>query len=365
MRTVGVEEELLLLDAESCEPRALSTAVLAAARRDPAVTDEVFEAELQRQQLEFATRPQDRMEDLVTEIVRWREEARRQAEELGATVAALATSPLPVHPSLSTGERYAWMRDHYGLTADEQLTCGCHVHVSVDSDEEGVAVLDRIRPWLPVLLAVSANSPFWQGQDSGYASYRSRVWGRWPSAGTVEPFGSAGRYHDLVRAMVATGALRDEGMIYFDARLSRTYPTVEIRIADVCLDASTTGLLATLIRALVDTAARAWREEQTVVDYPVGLLRLAAWQAARSGLDGKLLHPGNMEPVPASDALRALLDHTHDALDANGDLLPAQDTLTTLLKSGNGAMVQRDLLQRTGTLRDVVAACVQRTHADQ
>lgn len=105
-----------------------------------------------------------------------------------------------------------------------------------------MAVLDRIRPWLPP--ALSANSPFWQGQDSGYASYRSRVWGRRPSAAPVEPFGSAARYHALVRTMVATGALRDEGMIYSDARLSRTYPTVEIRIADVCLDASTTGLLA-------------------------------------------------------------------------------------------------------------------------
>ncbi|MFI8187075.1 glutamate--cysteine ligase [Actinacidiphila glaucinigra] len=363
MRTVGVEEELLLLDAESCQPRALSTALLAAARRDPRVTEEVFEAELQRQQLEFATRPQVRMEDLVEEIVRWRGEARRQAEELGATVAALATSPLPVHPSLSTGERYAWMREHYGLTADEQLTCGCHVHVSVGSDEEGVAVLDRIRSWLPALLALSANSPFWQGQDSGYASYRSRVWGRWPSAGPVEPLGSADRYHDLVRTMVATGALRDEGMIYFDARLSRTYPTVEIRIADVCLDASTTGLLATLIRSLVDTAARDWQNGTPVAGHPVGLLRLAGWQAARSGLTGKLLHPLTMEPVPAEEALRALLDHVHDSLDDNADLPTACDALTALLKAGNGAMAQRELLERTGSLKDVVAACVQRTHA--
>lgn len=161
-----MEEELLLLDAETFEPRALSSVVLASTRRDPAGTDEVFEAELQRQQLEFATRPQTRMQDLTAEIARWRAEAARHAESLGAAVAALATSPLPVSPSLSTGERYQWMQELYGLTADEQLTGGCHVHVSVDSDEEGAAVLDRIRPWLSVLLAMSANSPFWQAKTA-------------------------------------------------------------------------------------------------------------------------------------------------------------------------------------------------------
>lgn len=361
MRTVGVEEELLLLDAESGKPRALSAAVLAAARCEAAASVEVFEAELQREQLEFATRPQSRMEDLGAEVVRWRAEAARHAERSGCAVAALATSPLPVSPSLSTGERYRWMRERYSLTADEQLTCGCHVHVSVESDEEGVAVLDRIRGWLPVLLALSGNSPFWQGRDSGYASYRSRVWGRWPSAGPVEPFGSAARYHELVRAMIATGALRDPGMIYFDARLSYTYPTVEVRVADVCLDASSTALLATLVRALVETAARAWRDGEPPSAHSVALLRLATWRAAREGVDGRLVHPVTMEPAPAEAVVRALFDHVRDALEDNGDLLPAQDALAGLLKTGNGAQIQRDLLRRSGDLSQVVAACVRRT----
>lgn len=361
VRTVGVEEELLLLDAESGEPRALSTAVLASARRDPAAADEVFEPELQRQQLEFATRPQFRMEDLSAEITRWRGEAARHAEDLGARVAALATSPLPVDPALSTGERYRWLGEQYGLTTQEQLTCGCHVHVSVESDDEGVAVLDRIRPWLPVLLALSANSPFWQGQDSGYASYRNRVWGRWPSAGPVEVFGSADRYHELVASMVGTGALRDEGMVYFDARLSRAYPTVEIRVADVCLEAWHTALLATLVRALVETATRQWNDGEPPARHSVALLRLATWRAAREGLGGRLLHPLGMEPVPAEAAVRALFEHVRDALEDNGDLVPAQEALAGLLKAGNGACFQRNLLERGGDLRAVVAACVRRT----
>ncbi|WP_455359597.1 glutamate--cysteine ligase 2 [Streptomyces sp. SYSU K21746] len=361
MRSVGVEEELLLVDAETSEPRALSTAVLAAAARGSGGEEHAFEKELHRQQLEFATHPQTGMGELAAEISRWRTEANRHAGKLGAAVVALGTSPLPIGPAISSGERYRWLEEHFGLTAQEQITCGCHVHVSVESDEEGVAVLDRIRPWLSVLLAMSTNSPFWQGEDSGYSSYRSRVWGRWPTSGPVETFGSADRYHEQVRAMVGTGALRDEGMIYFDARLSHKYPTVEIRVADVCLDASTTVLLATLVRALVETAAREWRAGEPPAGHGVGLLRLAAWRAGRSGLDGLLIHPGSMCPAPAETVVRALFDHVRDALEDCGDLIAVQEGLAGLLKTGNGARVQRDLLQRTGSLRDVVAACARRT----
>ncbi len=361
VRSVGVEEELLLVDARTGLPRALSAAVLAAASRDQQGNEEVFESELHRQQLEFATRPRTDMGDLDKEIRRWRAEAARHAEGLDAAAVALATSPLEVSPSIGTGERHQWLAEHFGLTAQEQLTCGCHIHVAVDSDEEGVAVLDRIRPWLSVLLAMSANSPFWQGGDTTYSSYRNRVWGRWPSAGPVEVFGSADRYHEQVRDMTASGVLKDAGMVYFDARLSRTYPTVEVRVADVCLDPSTTVLLAALIRGLVETAVRQWRDGEPPARHTVALLRLATWRAARSGLDGELIHPATMRPAPAEAVVRALFDHVRDALEDAGDILPAQESLTTLLKTGNGAHIQRQLLQRTGSLQGVVTECVRRT----
>ncbi|MEU3264494.1 glutamate--cysteine ligase 2 [Streptomyces bacillaris] len=360
VRTVGVEEELLLVDPESGEARALSTAVLARAEQD-AQGESAFEPELHRQQLEFATHPCRDMAEIADAVHRWRAEAGRHAADVGASVAALATSPLPVSPTIGTGERYRWMAERYGLTAQEQLTCGCHVHVSVESDEEGVAVLDRIRDWLPVLLAVSGNSPLWQGQDTRYASYRSRVWGRWPSAGPVELHGSAERYHQQVAALVSTGVLKDEGMVYFDARLSRSYPTVEVRIADVCLDPADTVLLATLTRALVETAAREWRAGEPPQDTQVALVRVASWQAARSGTDDRLIHPRTLRPEPAADVLRALLAHVGDALEDSGDLRAAQKALAALERRGNGARVQRELLERTGSLRDTVAECVRIT----
>ncbi|MET9693859.1 glutamate--cysteine ligase [Streptomyces sp. NPDC006514] len=370
MRSVGVEEELLLADADSGEPLAVSGAVLAAADRaatagaaDGKDCGHTFEAELQEEQVEFGTRPVTEMGELQEEILRWRAEAARHAAAAGAVVAAIGTSPLAVRPSMSPGHRYEWVSRQFGMTAQEQLTCGCHVHVSVESDEEGVAVLDRIRLWLPVLTAMSANSPFWQGEDTGYGSYRSRVWNRLPAAGPVDVFGSADRYHAEVRAMVESGVLRDKGMIWFDARLSASYPTVEVRVADVCLDASTPVLLAALVRALVETAAREWRAGEPPARVSTGLLRLASWQAGRSGLDGPLLHPETLRETAPEAAVDALYRHVGDALVDSGDEEFVRAAIARLLEHGNGARVQRSLLRSEGDLASVVRHCAGRTTA--
>ncbi|WP_225094607.1 glutamate--cysteine ligase [Streptomyces sp. CoH27] len=360
MRTVGVEEELLLVDPGTGEPRAMSAAVLAhAAQDDPGQS--VFEKELFGQMLEYATHPQSRMGALGAEIMRCRREAARHAGEVGCAVAALAMSPLPINPSLCVNERYQWMAERYGITAQEQLVCGCHVHVSVESATEGVAVIDQMRPWLAVLAALSANSPYCQGRDTGYAAYRTLVWWRWPSAGPSELFGSAERYHRRVAEMLATGVILDEAMAYFDARLSARYPTVEIRVADVCLRADTAVLVAALARALVETAARDWRAGRPPLDHDVCLLRLAAWQAARAGLEEDLLDPVTMRPRPAADVVRSLLEHVGDALADSGDTDCVEAAVAGLLGRGNGAREQRLLKERTGSLREVVTECVRRT----
>ena len=109
-----------------------------------------------------------------------------------------------------------------------------HVHLYVESPETGVAVIDQLVPWLPVILAISANSPFYQGRDTAYASWRSQAWAQWPSAGPTERFGSLETYREVSRQMRESGAAQDEGMLYFDARLSADHPTVEVRISDVC-----------------------------------------------------------------------------------------------------------------------------------
>lgn len=375
-RSVGVEEELLLVDAVSGRPRAVAGAVLypygteggpgtggggTGAGEDG--TGEPFEAELQREQVETGTRPCTSLGKLEAEVRRRRRAASLRARRVGAEVAALGTCPVPVEPSLTPDPRYRRMAEEFGLTVQEQLTCGCHVHVEVGSDEEGVAVLDRIRPWLAPLLALSANSPFWQGRDTGYSSYRSQVWGRWPSAGPVEIFGSAEAYHCTVRALLGSGTLLDEGMVYFDARLSRRYPTVEVRVADVCLDTRDTGLIAALVRGLVETAARDWADGLPPPAAGTVLLRLAMWRAARSGVCGELTHPVTHTPAPAEVVTGDLLRHVAGALADTGDLELVTERLRDVHRRGNGAQAQRAALAAGSGLQDVVSDAVARTLA--
>ncbi len=363
-RSVGVEEELLLVEPETGQPRAVAGMVLQEARRAAEADADSLEFELQQQQLETNSRPCHSLDELHREVRRCRAVAATAAAKAGAQVAALATSPVIVEPELVSSHRYQRMSEAFGLTAHEQLTCGCHVHVEISSDDEGVAVLDRIGPWLATLLALSANSPFWQGQDSSYASFRYQAWGRWPSSGPTEPFGSAQRYHQTLQQMERTRTLLDTGMVYFDARLSEHYPTIEIRIADVCLQADDAVLLAALTRALVETGARAARDGKPVPPTRTELLRLARWRASRSGLEQDLLDPMTGLPEEATTVIGLLLGHCRDALADAGETEVVRELLAALLARGNGAAFQRAAYRQSGRLADVVTSAVAATSRD-
>ena len=359
IRTFGIEEELLLVDPGTGEAVPTAAALLGLYVRPlESSAGPVLTAEFQQEMIEVVTPPHSTLDSLEADIIAGRAIADRAAQDVGIRVAALGTSPLPSHPHPVQLRRFVAMTEEYGLTAREQLTCGCHIHVSVESAEEAVAVLDRIRIWLPVLTALSANSPFWHGEDTGYASYRSQVWNRWPSAGPLEILGSPEAYHQLVHDMVSTGVALDEGMIYFDARLSRHYPTVEIRIADVCLRPQNTVLLAGIARAMVDTAAREWREGVPPAATASALLRLAGWKASRWGLRGELLDPHTAHPTPALAVVNSLMNHIRPALEASGDLARVEELLDDLLAVGTGASRQLEVLHRAGDLEEVVADAV-------
>jgi carboxylate-amine ligase len=359
VRTFGIEEELLLVDPGKGEAVPMAGALWDLyVRPMDSASGPVLTAEFQQEMIEVVTPPHATMAALEADIIRGRAIADRAAQDVGVRIAALATSPLPADPHPVQLRRFMAMAEEYGLTAREQLTCGCHIHVSVESAEEAVGVLDRIRIWLPVLIALSANSPFWHGKETGYASYRSQVWNRWPSAGPLEILGSPDAYHQLVHDMISTGVALDEGMIYFDARLSRHYPTVEVRIADVCLRPENTVLLAGIVRGLVETAAREWRDGIEPVAVPAALLRLAGWKASRWGLRGELLDPLTSRPSSALAVVNTLLNHIRPALEDSGDLDRVEALIDDLLAAGTGAVRQLEVLHRTGELQDVVADAI-------
>lgn len=366
--TFGVEEELLVVERVGGRPVPSGEAVVRRARAILAdcaddLPGTAVEHEFKREQAEIGSLPCHDADELTRQLVALRRAVAAAAAESDAAVAAIATSPFKVLPTATDDERYLRMASEFGLLSRQQLTCGQHVHVEIGSRDEGVGVIDRLPRWLPTLLALSANSPFWQGEDTDYASFRTIMWGMWPTAGPAGPFGDAAGYDAAVADLTRSGAAMDEGMIYFDARLSTHFPTVEIRTADVCTRVEDAVLLAALCRAMVLTAARQWERGERLAPLPPQWRRAATWRAARHGLGGGLVDPGSRAVVPARDAVRSLVGELREALESTDDLDLVGQGVERLLADGTGADHQRGVFRTSGTLAGVVTDAVGRTVA--
>jgi glutamate---cysteine ligase / carboxylate-amine ligase len=359
MRTFGVEEELLVVDATTLEPMPAGERAVDL-QGEPTATAHRITVELQQEQIEIASPPQTTLAGQLEAILTGRALAEQTVARVGGRVAALPTAPGVLAPHLVPTARYRRIAEQFGIMAAEQLTNGFHVHVSVSSRHEAVSVLDRIRVWLPTLLALSANSPFWHGVDTGYASYRYQAWSRWPTAGPTDVFGSTAAYHRFRQGLLATQVPLDPGMLYFDARVCEHQPTLEVRVADVCLDPTDAAVLAALTRAVVETAARGWREPAPEV--PAATLRAWSWLASRSGVEGRLIDPATGAPAPAGDVVARLLDHLRPVLAEYGEEAPVETVVAGILRRGTGARAQRLAYATRRQVHDVVAAALAATH---
>ncbi|MDF2824485.1 MAG: carboxylate--amine ligase, partial [Mycobacterium sp.] len=222
--TVGVEEEFLLADPDTGAPVALNTEVA----HHAADQDVDLQMELTTCQVETATGILSHRDDVLEEITRLRRSTAAAAEKAGARLLAVALPPTVPHEFPITDKpRYRRIAEEFGMIAHEQGISGCHVHVAVPDRDAAVLVCTRLRPWLPLLLALSANSAIYRNTDTGYASWRSILWGRWPSAGPPPYLESAAHYDATVAEMQDAGTILDDGMVYWDARPSAKFPTVE------------------------------------------------------------------------------------------------------------------------------------------
>ncbi len=354
--TLGVEEEYHLVDAGTGALADAPGIVEQAAAR----FGEQLQGEISTSQLEVATPVCSSLDQVRRELFRLRAGAASVAADHGAAVLPTGTHPFSTwhEQRLSEGERYTRLHERWGLLALQQLIAGCHVHVSVPDRELAVHVLDRLGPDLPVLLALSASSPYWEGVDTAFASYRTQWFGRWPQTGTPEPFGSLKAYDETVAALVRSGIADDASHLYWDARPSTRYPTVELRVGDTMPSLDDAVLHAGLARALVQQAAADALAGVPPLAVRTDLTRAARWRAARYGLDDALLDNRTGELVPAHDLVHALVDRISGPLEQTGDLAEVRALVASALARGTSAQRQRALYAGTGSLRDVVLALV-------
>jgi carboxylate-amine ligase len=334
-----VEEEFLLVDPVTGIPVNRADEVLAAARERFGLE---LEHELTGAQVEINTSVCRDVEQVRRELLETRRVVARAARAAGCRAVAVGAPPL----GDATGEitdslRYRRIAREFGALAEQQLICGCHVHVAVPDRETAVQVCNHVRPWLPVLAAVTANSPLSGGKDTGFASWRSTVWSRWPVSGPPPFFTSWQHYEEVCDTMIAAGTALDRAMIYWDVRPATDLPTVEVRIADVAVSVDDAVLLAALVRALVARAVVDVERGVQAEDVPQETLRQACWGAANEGLRGSALDVVSGKPRPVRQQLDDLVVRLTPVFEANGDLPAVQRGLRLLDGAGGGAERQR------------------------
>ena len=356
-RTMGVEEEFHLVDVKTRRLTARAPELLS-------VLSDSYVAELQRCVVEMNSGVVDTLDGLRADLQRQRKVLVDAAANLGIGVVAAGAVPLsvPAEMQVTQTTRYRQMLTDYQLLAREQLICGTQVHVGIDDRDESVAVANRVSPYVPTLLALSASSPFWSdGSDTGYSSVRTLVWQRWPTTGLAAPVSTATEYDNLVSDLVASGVITDAGMVYFDVRPAVAAPTLELRVCDSCPSVDTIVLIAGLFRALVEREIEGLRAGVPAVEVSPPMGRAALWRAARSGLEGELVDLSRPEGRPAADAVTNLVRMLKPQLEASGDWPTVSRLTRQVLTAGTSAARQRRSLRRRGRLTDVVDQLIAET----
>lgn len=351
--TLGVEEEFLLVDARTFRVVPAAPLVLATAGGLPGE----LHPEGTRYQVEISTPIAHSAATLRAELAGLRRTLSRAARAHGCRLLAAPSPVVAVEGPLHLTDDEPRQREQhrrFGALTDTLVSCGRHIHIGTLDVDTAVAVSNRIRPWLPTLIALAANSPFWGGRDTGHASWRAMAWSGWPSAGLPPHFTSTAHFRRSVQTLLGSGAALDTKMVYWDLRPSGHWPTLEIRAPDMSPGIDSAILQAELARALVATALGEIAEHRPEPAVRDDVLRLARWRAAHDGLEGFGLDPYTGVELPAADLAEALLDLVAPELAAAGDLDHAAKTLAALLRDGSGAHRQRRAFARRQDLGDVL-----------
>ncbi len=358
--TIGVEEEYQIIDPDTRELSPCAEAILEDAQKT--LGDEV-QLEIHQSQIEVATIICHTLSDVRTQLARLRREVIAAAARHNKQIAASSSHPFShwTNQQITPHERYSGLEHDYQQLAREQSIFGCHVHVGIEDRELAVQVMNHMRPWLTVLLALSCNSPFWWGTDTGYASYRTLVWSRWPFSGPPPIFSSLADRQSLITALVETGSVKEPTKIYWDMRLSERFDTIEVRIMDLFTTIDDAVMAAGLVRALVQTCYGKVLRDEPFPPVRHELLRAANWRAARYGLSGNLVDTVAERAISAEHMLQRFLDFLRPALDAEGDWEEVSTRVNCMLHYGTGAARQLAIYQHTRNMRDIVDFIVTET----
>ena len=347
---IGIEEEFALVRPSTGAPVPGAAAQLV---QDPALEGEL-EHEFLDSQIEIATAPHTTAAELEEELFGLRGRALARARAAGLLLAPTGAPPAAPEPAavsqVTDDDRYRLIASGARIIAQTHYINGQHVHVSIENREEGLRALNGLARWAPLLLAMSVNSPIWEGSDTGFRSWRHVIGCAWPLNMYPARFESVAAYDTRVERLVRSGLILDTGLVSWVARLSSRYPTLELRVADVQLDPRSAVSFALVVRALVSTIVAADPADAlfngALID--ADEVNVSLWFAARDGLSRTLVDPLECTEVAAFDWLDELFRTIEPALGRTGDTERVRDYLASLRAQGTAADAQRRALEHGG-----------------
>jgi len=358
--TLGIEEEFQLIDPKT---RALRSHVHHLMGEEEGVDKDQFKTELHQSVIEVGTSICQDIKDARREVIQLRTNLAQVARRKNLTIAAAGTHPFShwKDQKITPNPRYKEIVEDLQQVARANLIFGLHVHVGIEDRERAIHIMNAARYFLPHIFALSTNSPFWQGRNTGFKSYRSKVFDRFPRTGIPDHFTSLGEYERYINLLIKTRCIDNAKKIWWDIRMHPFFNTLEYRICDVPLRVDETIALAALIQAVTVKLYKLLDKNLGFRLYRRVLINENKWRAARYGITGKLIDFGKQEEVPYSHLIQELLEFVDDVVDELGSREEI-DYVHQILRHGTGADRQLEVWNQSNDMKAVVDYIVDETH---
>lgn len=358
--TIGVEEEFQIVDPETRELRSHIQQILEEGKM---LLAENVKPEMHQSVVEMGTDVCKDIHEAREQVTKLRRNLANLAKGKNLRIAAAGTHPFShwKDQRITAHPRYETIVTDMQQVARANLIFGLHVHIGVDDRETALHIMNAARYFLPHIFALSTNSPFWLGRNTGFKSYRSKVFDRFPRTGIPDYFNSLAEYDNFVNLLIKTNCIDDAKKIWWDIRAHPVFNTLEFRICDVPMRVDETIALAALMQAIVAKLYKLIKKNLGFRLYRRALIAENKWRAARYGIEAKLIDFGKKEEVPCSNLIHELLEFVDDVVDD----LDSRDELINIHKiigMGTGADRQLEIWEQSYNTKSVVDYIIDETH---
>src|SRR5436309_556545 len=358
--TLGIEEEFAIIDPETRELRSHIQEILEYGK---VILKEQIKPEMHQSVVELGTEICQSIVDARAHVIELRSRLAELAARSGLKIASVGTHPFSHWRDqlITQGERYREIVKDMQQLARANLIFGLHVHVGIPDRDVAIHVMNQARYFLPHIYALSVNSPFWVGQDTGLKGYRLKVFERFPRTGIPDAFESLSEYEDYCKLLVKTGCVDNAKKIWWDIRLHPFFETLEVRVCDAQSRVDDTLAIAALIQAVIAKLHKLLRQNMSFRIYRRRLLDENRWRASRYGIDGKLIDFGRETEVETRSLLNELLEFVSTAVNELGSEKEMAH-IERIMREGTGADRQLAAYERTRNIKAVVDHIVAETY---